>query len=281
MFASEVIIVLGILVLARRMNDSEVEERPGLDLVGTALSAAGLGLIVFAVLRSGVWGWVQPKAGGPVWLGCRRMDVPRGWGRRLRLLRLAEHRLDTGQEPLLDPRIFRHKLLRPGLLLFAFQYMLQAGLFFTIPLFLSLPSGCRRSRPERDSFRSPSRCCSARSASPGSSAGVTARVVRLGLLCLFAGIVILIAGLDVGAGAEITTVPLLPRASVGALASQLGSITVSAVDEDETDQVGGIQNTATNLGASLGTAIAGAVLIGALTSTFLHGIERTRPCRLR
>ena len=36
--------------------------------------------------------------------------------------------------------------------------------------------------------------------------------------------------------------------------------------------MGGLQNTVTNLGASIGTALAGAVLIAALTSAFLTGI---------
>ena len=33
------------------------------------LSALGLGLIVYGVLRSGTWGLVQSKAGAPEWLG--------------------------------------------------------------------------------------------------------------------------------------------------------------------------------------------------------------------
>ncbi|MCJ7832100.1 MAG: MFS transporter, partial [Actinobacteria bacterium] len=39
-------------------------------------------------------------------------------------------------------------------------------------------------------------------------------------------------------------------------------------------EVGGLQNTATQLGASLGTALAGGVLIGALTASFLSGIAQ-------
>jgi hypothetical protein len=34
-------------------------------------------------------------------------------------------------------------------------------------------------------------------------------------------------------------------------------VTVSAVPDDESPAVGGLQNTATNLGASIGTALAG------------------------
>jgi hypothetical protein len=37
--------------------------------------------------------------------------------------------------------------------------------------------------------------------------------------------------------------------------------------------VGGLQNTGTQLGASIGTALAGAVLISALTASFLTGIK--------
>ena len=47
------------------------ETRPRLDVVGSVLSALGLALLVFGVLRSGEWGWIRPKAGralvgGPV-----------------------------------------------------------------------------------------------------------------------------------------------------------------------------------------------------------------------
>ena len=73
-----------------------------------------------------------------------------------------------------------------------------------------------------------------------------------------------VAELDVGAGPEIVTWPmLLAGLGVGALASQLGSVTVSSVPDEQSGEVGGIQNTLTNLGASIGTALAGAVLISA------------------
>jgi hypothetical protein len=99
-------------------------------------------------------------------------------------------------------------------------------------------------------------------------------VVRAGLLAIFAGILWLLLGIDVDAGAEIVTVPLLLAGlGIGALASQLGSVTVSAVPDEESPEVGGLQNTATNLGASIGTALAGSLLIAALTTSFLNGIQ--------
>jgi hypothetical protein len=98
-------------------------------------------------------------------------------------------------------------------------------------------------------------------------------VVRLGFLGLIAGIVVMLLALDAGAGPKIVTVPmLLAGLGVGALASQLGSVTVSSVPDEASGQVGGLQNTLTNLGASVGTALAGAVLISALSASFLTGI---------
>ena len=78
----------------------------------------------------------------------------------------------------------------------------------------------------------------------------------------------------IGAGPEIVTWPLLlAGAGIGAMASQLGSVTVSAVPDEQSGEVGGLQNTGTQLGASIGTALAGAVLISALTASFLTGIQ--------
>ena len=85
---------------------------------------------------------------------------------------------------------------------------------------------------------------------------------------------VLLGALDEGAGAEIVFVPmLLIGLGIGALASQLGSVTVSAVPDEETPEVGGIQNTMTNLGASLGTALAGSLMIATLTSAFLANVQ--------
>jgi len=100
------------------------------------------------------------------------------------------------------------------------------------------------------------------------------RVVQVGVLALFAGIVVLVAALDAGAGPEIVTWPmLLAGLGIGALASQLGAVTVSSVPDEQSSEVGGLQNTGTNLGASIGTALAGAILISTLTTSFLTGIE--------
>ncbi len=87
----------------------------------------------------------------------------------------------------------------------------------------------------------------------------------------------MVALLDISAGPEIVTWPmLLAGLGIGALASQLGALTVSSVPDERSGEVGGQQNTVTNLGASIGTALAGAMLISALTSSFFTNVADNR-----
>ena len=63
-FFGEVVIVLAILAVLRKVRDVAAGARPDRP-VGSLLSVIGLGLFVFGVLRSSEWGWVIPKAGRP------------------------------------------------------------------------------------------------------------------------------------------------------------------------------------------------------------------------
>jgi EmrB/QacA subfamily drug resistance transporter len=277
-FAGEVVIVLGILVLARRVADAPPEHRPRLDLVGTLLSAVGLGLAVFGVLRSSEWGWIQPKPDGPellgvsptVWLilgGVFGVWLFLEWERRLE---------KRGAEPLVRPELLGNRQLVGGLVLFFYQFLIQAGLFFTIPLYLSVALGLSAIETGVRILPLSLTLLLAAAGIPRFLPNVSPRrVVRLGLLAMLVGIVSLFASIDPAAGAEIVTVPLLLAGlGIGALASQLGAVTVSAVPDEDSPEVGGLQNTGTNLGASIGTALAGSILIAFLTSSFLSGISQ-------
>ena len=278
-FAGEVVLVIGILILARKIADAPVETRPKLDLIGAGLSALGLGLLVFGILRSSEWGWFQPKPDGPSWGGMS----PTVWlmlGGLFVLwvfFRWEARRESRGEEPLLRPDLLRNKQLTGGLAMFFFQYLMQAGLFFVVPLYLSVCLGLSALATGARLLPLSLTLLLAAVGIPRLWPNASPRlVVRCGLLALGAGTCVLLAALDPSSGPEVVFVPmLLVGLGVGALASQLGAVTVSALPDDRAPEVGGVQNTMTNLGASIGTALAGSVMIAAVSSAFIANIQKS------
>jgi MFS family permease len=147
-FAGEVLIVICLLGLTTRLADTPPEGGVRLDPVGTVLSAAGLGLVVYGIIRTGTWGFVVPKP-----------DVPEGLGVSLCLWLMLggaivlaafigweSWRIRRGRAALVDPAMLRVPKLQAALLSFFFQFLLQAGLFFVVHLFLSIAAGALRRR---------------------------------------------------------------------------------------------------------------------------------------
>jgi MFS family permease len=276
-FVGEVAIVIIILAALRKIGDAPPAGRVHFDVIGALLSIAGLSLLVFGVLQSGTWGFVKAKPGAPellgtspvVWLVTGGLLVIYGF------LLWEAHVARRGSEPLIRPPMLRNSQLAGGLSMFFFQFFIQAGVFFTIPLFLSVVL-------ELSALQTGIRLLPLSFALLAAAVGIPklaprARprlIVRLGLLSMTAGTLLLIGGISPGADAGIVTIPmLLMGLGIGALASQLGAVTVSAVPDRESAEVGGLQNTVTNLGASLGTALVGAVLISSLTTGLVHGVQ--------
>lgn len=274
-FAGEVLIGAGILLFSRRIVDAPVEHRPHLDLLGAVLWAASMGLIVTGVLKSGEWGWFLPTEDGPVLFGMSPVFwmIVAGLG-TLRLFGMHIRRLDEADaEPLFSPSLI-DRGLNGGPLMFLFQFIVMMGLFFVIPLFLSVALGL--SAIETGLKITPlslTMLLAAAGVPKFAPKASPRRVVAIGFVAVLIGIIALIAAMDADATASIVTVPMLVIGlGLGALASQLGAVTVSAAPEELAPEVGGIQNTASQFGASLGTALAGSVLIVALTGSFLSGI---------
>ena len=233
-------------------------------------------MIVFGILKASSWGLVRAKAGGPdllglsptIWLILAGALVLYGffsWEDRL---------VDRGGEPLFDPAILKISHLLGGLMTFMFQFFLQGAVFFIVPLFLSVALGL-------SAIDTGLRVLPLSLALLVAAIGIPRmrpqanprRVSRIGILLILAGIIVLVGGIDIDADAGVVLWPmLLIGFGIGALASQLGAVTVSAVPDDQAAEVGGLQNTFTNLGASLGTAIAGTVLLLVLTSAFLTNV---------
>ena len=275
-FFGEVAIAATILILSRGQREDPIGRRPRLDVVGSVLSAAGLGLVVFGVLRSGIWGWVDPKPGAPTLGGISAVTwlVLTGGLVLWLFFRWQDRRDRQGRDVLVAPAMLANRKLRGGLLMFFFQYLVQAGVFFVVPIYLSIALGLSAVATGIRVMPLSVTLLLTAVGVPRVFPHVSPRlIVRLGLLALLLGTLVLMWKLSPTSGPAIVIVPmLLIGAGIGMLASQLGSVTVSSVPDDKSPEVGGLQNTVTNLGASLGTALAGSLLIATLSSSFLTAI---------
>ncbi|WP_370415694.1 MFS transporter [Streptomyces fradiae] len=277
-FAGEVVVVLAVLLFRRAIEEHPAPgPRPGLDVVGAVLSAAGLAIGVLGVLQSTTWGWVAPRdppftvfGFAPtlfvVAAGVALLALFRAWERR---------REEGGRDPLVHLTLLRRPVLRSGLMTLLSQNLILLGLFFTIPLYLQVVQGF-------DAFETGLRLlpvsvtmlvASLGGARLGRRAGPR-RVVRVALVLLVAAIVWLLATIDpvIDDGQFFGAMALLGL-GMGMLASQLGNVVQSSAGEEERSEVGGLQFTAQNLGSALGTALIGSILIGALVQAFTTKVE--------
>jgi len=232
---------------------------------------------VLGVLKSAEWGWVQPKPEAPALFGVSlTVWFILGGLLVLWLFTQWEARMERqGKEPLLRMELLHVPQLSGGLVMFFFQYFVQAGTFFVVPLFLTVVLGLTAFQTGvRLVPLSVSLLIVAIAVPKFRPQANPRRVVRIGLLALAAGALVMVAGIDPGVDASVVTIPMiLLGCGMGALASQLGAVTVSAVPDERSAEVGGVQNTGTNLGASLGTALIGSILIASLTTAFITNIQ--------
>ncbi len=282
-FASESVVVL-IILLFLRIIPAVKGRKNKLDTGGAVLSAVGLGSIVLGILRSSQWGWITPSPNVPeingtpvaplglsptLWLIVIGSVVLVAFGRRERSVK------DRGDEPLLDLALLHIPRMRAGLVVQWCQAFIIQATFFVLPLYLQTVLG----------FDSLKTGVTILPMSVGmfvfalGGAALTGRfspklIVQRGIAAMLVGELVLLYFLDPqlsgwGFGAGLA----LLGAGLGLLASQVGNVIMSSVEPNRGGEAGGLQGTSLNLGASLGVALVGSILLAALAANFTQGIQ--------
>jgi EmrB/QacA subfamily drug resistance transporter len=284
-FLGEDVVVVAILLLRRRLKPSPAAaHRPRLDLVGVGLSALGLALVVFGILKSSQWGLVQPRGaltiGGqeitPFGFSAVPFFILGGLGSLAAFAIWEERRERLGRDTLLDRSLLKIAHLRAGLTTLMMQQLILLGTFFVLPVYLQVVLGLDAFETGKRLFPMSVTMFAAAMLGPRLAAGFAPkRVAQAGLLTLVVASVFLLATIDVELeAAEFALALALLGVGAGLLLSQLGNVIMSSVDPAKINEAGGLQGTAQNLGASLGTALIGAVLIAALSSGFVERVEQ-------
>jgi MFS family permease len=279
-FAAETVVVTTILLFGvRRITDApRPTSREALDKTGAALSAIGLGLVVFGILKSSEWGLITPNGaptvGGreitPFGLSVVPFIVSAGIAFLLGFRRWEERLVRIGRTPLLRPDLLSIQQLRAGLLMFVSSYLIMAGSFFVLPLYLQLVLG-------KDAFETgvaimPISIAMIIAAVAGGRLATRVsprRIVMVGLAVLFVSLIALLSSISPKLTSPLFSISLAGfGAGIGLVISQLGNVVMSSVDESRSSEVGGLQGAAQSLGSSLGTAMIGAILLAGLTTGF-------------
>jgi EmrB/QacA subfamily drug resistance transporter len=282
-FVGEVVIVAVILLTRGRLKASPRPARiPQIDLVGGALSASGLALIVFGILASSSLGWVRPKAipeiNGvaltPLGFSLVPFLILGGLGLMAAFAEWTQRRERRGEDGLVDLTMLRISTLLAGLTSLGAQQLVLLGTFFVLPVYLQVVLGLDAFSTGLKLLPMSATMLIAALVGPRIAGRRSPRrVVQAGFVAISIAAVGLVATVDV----ELNGLPFAISLAVfgigvGLLASQLGNVIMSSVAPEQTNEAGGLQGTAQNLGASLGTALIGAILLGALSAGFIDRV---------
>jgi EmrB/QacA subfamily drug resistance transporter len=272
-FVGEVVVAVGILLGTRLIREpARTEDSPSLDWVGSVLSALGLGIVVLGVLQASNWGWLAPRSSPvePFGFSLTPFAIAAG------LLLLAAFRAwerhfeKSGREPLVHFRLFGIPSMRGGISMLFAQNLILMGIFFTIPLFLqivqgldALETGVRMLPASAGLF------LTALAGSALSSRFPARLLVRIGLAIVFVATLLLLDTIEpqLDNGSFLVAMGVL-GVGMGLILSQLGNVIQSSVGDHDRSEAGGLQNTAQQLGSSLGTALLGAIVITGLIAAF-------------
>ncbi len=283
-FAAEVVIVVGLLLASRFVRDPGRDgAAPKLDLVGALLSAGGLALAVLGIVQSTDWGWIHPREaltiGGteitPFGFSAVPFLILGGVVLLFAFVRWERRLGERGGDTLIQLSMFRIPRLRAGLATTAVMMMTMSGAFFVLPLYLQIVLG---NDPLDTGLKilplSVAVFVFSLGTSRLSAQLAPKRVVRVGMVVILVGVALMLLSIEPTLQSfEFLASMAILGSGIGMLGSQIGNVNMSAVEADQTSEVGGLQGTAQNLGMALGTAIIGSILLTSLTGAFDNNVE--------
>jgi MFS family permease len=257
-FVFQALVIAAILWLSRKVPDPlPPDPSRRFDTRGAILSAAGLILVVTGIMAADESLWLTLgliAAGGLV---------------LLLFFRSVQAQERAGREPLLSMALFRDRTANLGLVTQNTQWLLLLGVSFVVSAFLQVVRGY-------DAIRT----------------GVIFTAATVGLLIsslaaerlakrraqrtlILAGYVVTIAGVGallamvIGSPSVWAFTPglFLIGLGLGAMLTPSVNVVQSSFGDDLQGEISGLSRSVSNLGSSLGTAIAGTVIVAGITAT--------------
>jgi len=258
------------------------------DFMSIALSALGLGSVVYGIIESSTYGWLKATQDYELFgqsyhlMGVSISAYAIFFGLIFITLFLLRQAMleDTGKEPLVSTGLLKNRGFMSGTTVMAIAFLGQFGLFFVFPVFLQGLLG-------KDAFHSGLATIPLSIgiliASPLS--GVLASrfniaqkyMIQFGLvLSVLGGILLHFEATPTATESNFILGLLCFGFGFGFVVAQLANLTLSAATVQQAGEASGVNNTFRQIGTSLGQALIGAILISTLVSQLHSDIASSK-----
>lgn len=279
-------VVVAILLLIGSVVIKEYKQagkKITLDWIGVILSGVGLLAIVFGIIESSTYGWLQAKqvfTVGAVTLNFGNVSiVPISIVLGICLLIgfvFWERALERdGETPLVSLSFFRNSQFTSGITVTAIVALSQIGMIFALPVYLQAVLG-------KDAYNtgiallplsitllivSPLAAAVSHKIKPK-------HLIQVGLVLNAIALTMMTLSLSTtGVTNQLVWSLMIYGAGLGLVMSQINNLTLSAVPVTEAGVASGVNSTMRQVGASFGSAIVGAVLLATLSTNLANGVQ--------
>ncbi len=257
-FLLEAVIIAIVLSGINLVKDVKYTGPRTFDLGAAVLSVVGMGGIVAAIL---VWQEGGQYVGAIFLVGVLALIGLISWLRK---------RKRDGKPTLIDPDLFSSLIFRLGISGQLLQNVALGGAMIALPIYLqmvleynALEAGLTLAPMSLTMF------ATAVIAGKRFANRRPASLIRVGFAVLVVGIVILLPLIPRVTSGWYLVVPLIITGlGLGLLVSQLNNYTLSPVSEERVSEAAGVNSAAGSFGLSFGLAVAGGVMLAALSITF-------------
>ena len=264
-FGLEVVIIIVVLTQIRLIRDVPYTGSRKIDLVGAGLSVVGMGGVVLGIL---VW-----QEGGQYVLLLLVVGAVALAGLAFWLIRRQRAQRVT----LLDPGLFRHPNFTAGISSQMLQQITLGGAMIALPLFLQMTLEYNAMQAGL-SLAPLSLTMFAAAMVAGRRAGRRrpAAIIRIGFLLASIGMAAIIPLVPrVDSGWWLVIPLIVTGAGLGLLVSQLNNYTLAPVADERISEAAGVNSAAGSFGLSFGLAMAGGLMLAALSFSFNHLTEQS------
>ncbi len=194
------------------------------------------------------------------------------------LARWLIKRRRNGQVTLLDPDLFRHPNFTAGVSAQMMQQVALGGAMIALPLFFqmtleynALEAGLSLAPLSLTMF------AAALVAGKRAADRRPAAIIRVGFVLVSLGIGLIIPLVPRADSGWYFVVPLaIAGCGLGLLVSQLNNYTLAPVEEERVSEAAGVNSAAGSFGLSFGLAVAGGLMLAALSVSFTHMTENSQ-----